>query len=190
MKNIITLAIIVVVFSSTINAVEADIVAGDEFELFFPITNDNNYLATYEFYLVVNPDAEGFNITISPMSLELNPDETVNVTILVTTPLHAAGGFYEFILYYTYSGQESGGGEPSHGSGSSHNYNWNPPEPPYVPSEEEDTTPEIPDDVPNVIYVPGPSKTGYGNLGILFLLLIIFVIAIMLFVLYKKKKSE
>jgi len=103
------LAIIVVVFSSTINAVEADIVAGDEFELFFPITNDNNYLATYEFYLVVNPDAEGFNITISPMSLELNPDETVNVTILVTTPLHAAGGFYEFILYYNYSGQESGG---------------------------------------------------------------------------------
>ena len=80
MKNIITLAIIVVVFSSTINAVEADIVAGDEFELFFPITNDNNYLATYEFYLVVNPDAEGFNITISPMSLELNPDETVNLT--------------------------------------------------------------------------------------------------------------
>jgi len=188
MKKILIILSLILVAS--IAAAEDNIIAGDEFCYDVNVTNTNNYRASFEFYMEVLPDSEGFDINIVPAELVFDAGQTNSVTVSVNSSMLVAPDAYTFILKYNVTKieeSENGGSSDGNGGGGGsgsgmHQDPSTPPNiPPYVPPE--------PPDIPRTIYVTwGDIEDDAISFSVWFV--IIFIIMMLILLIYKKVRGN
>ena len=70
-----------------VGSADAGYIGGDGFCLHIPIFNDSPCTSSYECYLLIEPDSEGFNVSVEPTSFTLEVGEEQEVMIDIESSL-------------------------------------------------------------------------------------------------------